>query len=78
MISFTTNKRSNQLVWSQLLARVRMGCPTDADLAALRSRTMTEMRFRGELEGFLDDIVTHIYPTNIDVARENNLARSRL
>jgi ATP-dependent DNA helicase PIF1 len=75
VISFTTNKRSSQLAWSELLARVRMGRPTEDDLARLRSRTVSEMRFRGELDSFMDDIVTHIYPTNLDVTRENNSAR---
>jgi hypothetical protein len=65
-------------VWSDLLARVRMGRPSAEDIDLLKSRTVSSLRFRGELDTFLDDVVTHIYPTNADVERENMLARAKL
>ncbi len=73
IVSFSTNKRSRAAEWSELLARVRLGRPTEEDITLLKSRTLASLKFRGEAHAFFTDVVTHIYPTNADVNRENNL-----
>lgn len=55
-----------------------MGRPTDEDIGLLQQRTLRQLRAKGELESFFSGIVTHIYPTNADVNRENTLAREKL
>ena len=78
IVQFSTNKRSKAHEWSALLARVRMSEPTDDDIRALNERRLGALKFRGEAHAFFDDVVTHIYPTNADVKRENDMARERL
>lgn len=73
IVPFSTNKRSKAAEWSQLLARVRLGAPTEDDILILKSRTLSSLKFRGEAHAFFSGVVTHIYPTNADVNRENNL-----
>lgn len=78
IIPFSHNKRSQEAEWSNLLARVRMGIMTSDDLVKLNMRTEAALRFRDEWNLFMEGNVTHIYPTNADVKRENDLARMRL
>jgi hypothetical protein len=55
-----------------------MGIVNVDDIRLLDARTEAALRFRDEWDEFMSGPVTHIYPTNADVNRENNLARARL
>lgn len=55
-----------------------MGIISLDDIRLLDGRTEAALRFRDEWDEFMSGPVTHIYPTNADVSRENNLARAKL
>ncbi len=78
IVPFQINKRSQEAEWSNLLARIRLGTTDKEDMDKLFARTENALRFSGEWNEFMEGRVTHIYPTNADVNRENNIARSRL
>jgi hypothetical protein len=44
----------------------------------LKARTIRALKFRDEWDTFEQGMVTHVYPTNADVQRENAIARSKL
>lgn len=45
---------------------------------SLRARTIRALKFRDEWDSFEQGMVTHVYPTNADVQRENAIARAKL